>query len=112
MNVRAVIALLVACAVGGSALAETIVVDNKVMVRDSSVPRPMRGARMSEVEKQFGEPATRHPTVGKPPITRWDYPDFSVFFERDRVIDAVVPGKAPASAAAAASDERTASNPP
>jgi hypothetical protein len=27
--------------------------------------------------------------VGKPPITRWDYPGFSVFFEGDRVIDTV-----------------------
>jgi hypothetical protein len=28
--------------------------------------------------------------VGAPPITRWDYPNFSVFFEGDRVIHAVV----------------------
>jgi hypothetical protein len=42
------------------------------------------------VEKQFGAPAEKHPTVGKPPITRWDYPNFSVFFEGDRVIDSVV----------------------
>jgi hypothetical protein len=28
--------------------------------------------------------------VGAPPITRWDYAGFSVFFEHDRVIDAVV----------------------
>jgi len=44
------------------------------------------------VEKQFGPPTTRHPTVGKPPITRWDYPNFSVFFEGDRVIDSVATG--------------------
>jgi hypothetical protein len=25
-----------------------------------------------------------------PPITRWDYNNFAVFFEGDRVIDAVV----------------------
>jgi hypothetical protein len=45
---------------------------------------------MTTVEKKFGAPVTRHPTVGAPPITRWDYAGFSVFFERDRVIDAVV----------------------
>ena len=31
-------------------------------------------------------------TVGQPPITRWDYPHFSVFFEKDRVIHAVALG--------------------
>jgi hypothetical protein len=44
---------------------------------------------MKTVEKEFGAPATKHPTVGKPPITRWDYANFSVFFEGDRVIDTV-----------------------
>jgi hypothetical protein len=47
---------------------------------------------MGEVEKHFGAPLTRHPTVGQPPITRWDYNAFSVFFEHDRVIHAVVTG--------------------
>ncbi len=42
------------------------------------------------MEKHFGAPVNRHPTVGAPPITRWDYNGFSVFFEKDRVIDSVV----------------------
>jgi hypothetical protein len=44
---------------------------------------------MSAVEQQFGAPVTRHETVGQPPITRWDYSGFAVFFERDIVIHAV-----------------------
>ena len=56
-----------------------------------------RGATMEQVEKQFGAPANRHAAVGggsqqQPPITRWDYSGFSVFFEHDRVIDSVVTG--------------------
>ncbi len=87
-------ALLACAALLGVALpriaaAETIVVDDKVEVQDSEVPRPARGATMKSVEARFGSPSARHPTVGKPPITRWDYPDFSVFFEGDRVIHAV-----------------------
>jgi hypothetical protein len=27
--------------------------------------------------------------VGQPPITRWDYASYSVYFEYDRVIDSV-----------------------
>ncbi len=72
------------------AAAETLVVDDQVQVRESSVARPGRGLSMSEVESRFGAPATRHPAVGAPPITRWDYPGFAVFFEHDRVIHTVV----------------------
>ena len=79
-----------ALAHSGLARAELVVDDGKVAVAPANVPQPVRGSLMKTVEKQFGAPATRHPTVGKPPITRWDYPNFSVFFEGDRVIDSVV----------------------
>lgn len=52
--------------------------------------RPARGASMAAVESRFGAPVTRHAAVGEPPITRWDYPQFSVFFEHDKVLHAVV----------------------
>lgn len=90
MKIRLLAALLCGYALSGLAAAETIVVNDQVQVRESSVDRPKRGSTMSEVEKHFGAPVERHPTVGQPPITRWDYKDFSVFFERDRVIDAVI----------------------
>jgi len=53
---------------------------------------------MSGVLKQFGEPSLRHGAVGgssrqQPPITRWDYPQFTVFFEYDHVVDSVVKGE-------------------
>ncbi len=76
----------------GPAHAALIVDDGKVAVAPANVPQPARGILMKTVEKQFGAPTTRHPTVGKPPITRWDYPNFSVFFEGDRVIDSVATG--------------------
>jgi len=74
-------------------LAETLVVDDKVTVRDSTIARPTRGMHMSQVERKFGAPTSRHAAVGQPPITRWDYPNFAVFFERDIVIHAVVTGE-------------------
>jgi len=70
--------------------AETIVVDDQVQVRDEGVNTPKRGITMSQVEAKFGAPSAKHDAVGVPPITRWDYPNFSVFFEHDRVIHAVV----------------------
>jgi hypothetical protein len=77
---------------GGVAAAETVVVDDQVQVKPSTVNRPGRGLTMSAVEAKFGAPQARHDAVGTPPITRWDYAGFSVFFEKDKVIDAVAVG--------------------
>jgi hypothetical protein len=84
-----VTAFLAASVLLGVAHAETILVGDQVNVVDSGVARPPRGATQAAVEARFGAPVQRHPTVGQPPITRWDYPGFAVFFERDRVIHAV-----------------------
>jgi outer membrane protein assembly factor BamE (lipoprotein component of BamABCDE complex) len=92
MKLRPVALALCALAFAGVATAETVVVDEQVQVRESSVARPARGMTMKAVESKFGTPASRHDAVGKPPITRWDYPAFSVFFEHDRVIHAVATG--------------------
>jgi len=97
MQTRILAAVLCGCALISTATAETIVVNDEVQVRDSQLARPKRGATMDQVEKQFGAPANRHAAVGggsqqQPPITRWDYSGFSVFFEHDRVIDSVVTG--------------------
>jgi len=51
---------------------------------------PTRGMNMSKVLNELGEPTTRHPAIGKPPITRWVYPDRTVFFEYSHVIHVVV----------------------
>ena len=51
---------------------------------------PRAGMSMDQVRARFGEPQTVVPAVGKPPITRWVYPDFTVYFEYDKVIHAVV----------------------
>jgi hypothetical protein len=74
---------------GPLAYAETIVVDDKVAVRETTVQMPVRGASMKAVESQFGAPSNRHAAVGKPPITRWDYPGFAVFFEHEHVVHSV-----------------------
>ncbi|MDT0497622.1 hypothetical protein RM530_09640 [Algiphilus sp. W345] len=60
---------------------------------------PTRGTSMAEVQRRYGEPASRSAAGGTAPkqplINRWNYDGFSVFFEKDRVIDAVVPGAPP-----------------
>lgn len=52
--------------------------------------RPKRGQSMSTVETRFGRPVGINGPVGDPPISRWDFPGYSVYFEYDRVLDTVV----------------------
>jgi hypothetical protein len=89
MNRAVWAALAAGLALAGSAGAETIAVGDAVAIKESAVERPGRGQTMNAVEAKFGQPTSRHATVGDPPITRWDYPSFSVFFEHDKVIHAV-----------------------
>jgi hypothetical protein len=95
MQTRILAALLCGCAAAGVAVADTVVVNDQVQVRESQTAVPKRGLTMGDVEKQFGAPVAKHPAVGgasaqQPPITRWDYNGFAVIFEHDRVVDAVV----------------------
>ena len=52
--------------------------------------RPSRGMTAASVESKWGMPQSRRAPVGDPPISSWEYRDFVVFFEYDRVIHAVV----------------------
>ena len=56
----------------------------------AAAARPDRGSSMATVQSRYGEPTNRHSSVGDPPITRWDYPQFAVYFEHDRVLHAVL----------------------
>ena len=51
--------------------------------------KPTRGMTQARVESRYGQPNSRRAPVGDPPITRWEYDGFVVFFEYDKVIHAV-----------------------
>ena len=52
--------------------------------------RPTRGMSEASVEARFGTPVDKVPAVGEPPISRWEYPGFIVYFEYNLVIHTVV----------------------
>ncbi|MGD1983058.1 MAG: hypothetical protein PVF93_04025 [Chromatiaceae bacterium] len=52
--------------------------------------RPRGGSTMDSVRAGYGDPSSTAPAVGDPPITRWIYPEYTVYFEYDRVIEVVV----------------------
>ena len=51
---------------------------------------PSRGMNMDNVEHIFGTPVEKYEAVGKPPITRWDYADYAVYFEYNLVLHTVM----------------------
>lgn len=55
-----------------------------------SIQLPGRGMSMENVQSRFGEAADKFSAVGEPPITKWVYKDFTVYFESEFVIHAVV----------------------
>jgi hypothetical protein len=50
---------------------------------------PPRGITMVEVEQLLGPPHAKSEPVGEPPITKWQYPKFNVYFEFDKVLHSV-----------------------
>lgn len=55
----------------------------------SSVAKPNKGDTKATVEQRYGEPLSKTTAVGTPPISRWQYADFVVYFEYDHVVHAV-----------------------
>jgi hypothetical protein len=51
--------------------------------------KPTRGMTQERVRANFGEPQSTVAAIGDPPISRWVYTDFVVFFEYDKVIHSV-----------------------
>lgn len=51
---------------------------------------PRNGMEKSQVAQQFGEPQEREGAVGEPPISRWEYEHYVVYFEHDRVLRSVL----------------------
>jgi len=49
----------------------------------------VHGQSMETILQRFGEPETKMAPVGDPPITRWAYPGFTVYFEHQLAIHAV-----------------------
>lgn len=79
--------------VAGAAVAGDILLIQKVeesMLHDL----PVNGLNKQQVEQRYGQPVTKRDAVGDPPISRWDYNDFNVYFEYDLVIESVLVAEA------------------
>lgn len=86
LRIASTVALLLAF--GGIANADTLNTDG--MKASSDDGRPTRGMTQQRVESKYGSPASVQAAVGEPPITRWEYSNFVVYFEYDKVIHSVL----------------------
>lgn len=86
-----ILPLLALLAMPAAAQADTLLVER---VQHPVANAPERGLSMAEVEARFGTPQQKlDPRGGQsrqwPTINRWVYPDYVVYFEKNRVIDVV-----------------------
>ena len=93
INPRTAAAIALFAASSVPAAADTLLLDAinaSPANNEAGIARPARGASMAGVTAQFGEPDSSMPAVGEPPITRWVYATYTVYFEHDRVINVVL----------------------
>ena len=80
------------------ASADTLLIQRATVAQKQDLPR--RGASMAQVEARYGAPQQKFAPVGgggprTPPITRWQYETFSVYFENSHVVAAVLAKASP-----------------
>ena len=90
---RTGMALMLLFATGVTAHADVLLLDAIKAApanADGGVIRPRTGNSMSQVKTQYGQPGSVKEAVGDPPITRWVYPAYTVYFEHQHVVNVVV----------------------
>ena len=81
-------ALLLSLA-GSPAMADEITMSGPMAPVPAGMEIPVRGMHMDQVKQMYGQPMSMEDPVGEPPITRWHYKDYSVYFEHQYVIQSV-----------------------
>jgi len=83
--------LLIATGLGFSGLSIADILPMPVSQQgDQSIQTPKNGQSMESTQATFGEPLKKLSPVGEPPISKWVYPHFTVYFENNIVVHAVL----------------------
>lgn len=56
---------------------------------EAPIDMPSKGMSQARVKALFGEPLEEAPPKGQPPISRWKYREFTVYFDSGAVIHSV-----------------------
>ena len=89
-------ALLLTLGASTAAIADELVIPvGQQMPEKQALQRPANGLTQTQVEERFGEPESKTASVGEPPISSWEYPDYIVYFEYNRVLHSVLKRQQP-----------------
>lgn len=72
------------------AQADTLKIYVSEQATEQQMPVPSHGQSMESVRQSYGTPQKMQDPVGNPPISVWRYDQFTVYFERDKVIRTVI----------------------
>jgi len=95
MTQRKLLILSLACLLGfnlqvQTSTAEDIRIPVGEQAKDQApVDMPTKGMSKERVKSLFGEPLEDFPAKGQPPISRWKYHEFTVYFDSNVVIHCV-----------------------
>jgi hypothetical protein len=95
MTPRKLLPLLLACTLGftlqvQTSTAEDIRIPVGEQAKDQTpVDIPTKGMSKERVKNLFGEPLEEIAAKGQPPISRWKYQEFTVYFDNNTVIHCV-----------------------
>ena len=81
---------LIACTICLSTASSIVLADNGIYRDRADISVPESGMTMEQVKAKYGAADSALPSVGNPPITRWEYDGFTVYFEYQRVIHSVI----------------------
>jgi len=92
---RKLLSLSLTCILGFTLQAQTsIAEDIRIPIGEQAkdqtpVDMPTKGMSKERVKALFGEPLEEIPAKGQPPISRWKYQEFTVYFDSNAVIHCV-----------------------
>jgi hypothetical protein len=95
---RIVLTVAIALAASTTAWADVLLIERAEQAQRSALPK--NGQSMNQVRAEYGVPEQElAPVAGNKPahpaITRWRYPGYTVYFENQRVINAVLNSPTP-----------------
>lgn len=91
ITAMATVAAAATVAAPPAARADALLIERIEAAQTATTDRPARGMTMDKVAARWGAPVKKSDAVGQPPISRWDYAEFIVFFEYDHVLHISAP---------------------
>lgn len=83
--------LSIICCISTPLVADELIIPvGQQAAEKQSLERPIQGVTKDSVQAKYGDPQEWSDPVGDPPISSWEYQDFIVYFEHDRVLHSVL----------------------